>query len=178
MVVNISTIEDDSSLAKSAYILDTNIILLLHRIQIDKQSLAGEYSKFISILRDRKCRIIVSALNVQEALNTIERSCWNRYKKGNGHVGRKEYRQIIAEQEKVREEQNVFFSQIKQFYDIEPETITEGDLSKYMDSRTPHLYDPIDYIISEHHRKLGIVTDDTDFVQDDNVTVYTVCGKQ
>ena len=173
MLVDISTIDQASELAKSTYILDTNILIFIHRPQIDKQALAGEYSRFLSVLRDRGCQLIVSTLNLQEALYVIETSCLERYKKSNGYISRKKYRGLTAERQRVRREQKIFFTQIRQFYEITPESISEKDMEDYTDFNLNHQYDPIDYIVSTHHSKIGIISDDIDFSYDTNITVYT-----
>jgi len=175
MVIDIQHFDISSVSKEDSFILDTHVLLYIHRPQIDKQGIAGEYSKFIQQLMQKKCSLIVSSINLQEALNVIECSCWERYNNGlskTKKVSRKVFRGIISEREKVKVEQITFMNQIKQFYDIKAENISENELTDYTDNLERHRYDPIDYIVSAHYKEIGIITNDTDFTCDADANVY------
>ena len=178
MVIDIQYFDEALISTEDAFIIDTNVLLFIHRPQFDKENKAGHYSKFISFLRKNGCSLVVSSLNLQEAFNAIERTCWICYQESlpkgdpNRKMSRKDFRCNKAQRQKVKSAQRAFLNQIKQFYKIEPECVSENELTNYMDNLEKHQYDPIDYVISSHYGALGIITDDKDFTYDNGITVY------
>ena len=63
-------------------------------------------------------------------------------------------------------------SQIRLMYGINNDNITEGELQIYANNLEKHRYDPLDYIIANHYKVFGIITDDSDFTYDANIKVY------
>ena len=182
MLVDIQCHDESSLCSDDAFVIDTNVLMYIHRPQVEERNIiiAGAYSRFIDALRRRECKLVVSSLNLQEALNAIDSSCWKRYKEGlsDGHpdkeISRKDYRASVAERRKVKAEQGDFLLQIRQFYSIQPECISPGEVMFYYDTLDKHNYDPIDYIISLHYSTYGIITDDKDFTRDNDIAVYTL----
>ena len=177
MVIGIKGIDLMAVSVSDAFIVDANVLLYIHRPQTNMDTIlkAGEYSRFIGNLRSKGCRIIVSSLHLQEALNAIEGTSWRRYRDSDSskkRIGRKDFRGIAGEREGVKREQLVFLSQINEIYEIMEDDVRKDDLNAYTDTLETHSYDPLDYIVANRYSVIGIITDDSDFTYDANINVY------
>ena len=177
MVIDIQRFDESKVSSANTFVVDTNILIYLHRPQIDKKDIAEKYSTFVNKLRKIGCTLMVSSLHLLEALNAIDKTCWERHKAGlqkNKIISRKFFRAIPEERVKVKAEQSNFLRQVVQFYKIKPECVSLDDMVHYSDSLDTHYYDPIDFVIASHYNTFGIITDDQDFTHDINISTYTL----
>jgi predicted nucleic acid-binding protein len=173
MVVNIKDVNISEISEADSFVVDTNVLLFIHYPQPnpEAQNKANEYSKFISILKKRGCKVVVSSLNLQEAFYAIETICWKNWEMYNGR-NRKGFRAVRGERKKVKNNQSAFLSQIKSNYDVSDDNIARCVLTDYVHTLESHRYDPIDYVVANSYKTHGIITNDSDFVHDVNVNVY------
>ena len=180
MIIDIQHFDESKVSSAETFLVDTNILLYLHRPQTDKKEIAGKYSTFVNGLRRIGCTLVVSSLHLQEALNVIDRTCWKRYRDSlkksgsNKKIDRKLFRTMPEERTKVKSEQRTFLRQVVQFYEIKPESVSPDELIHYSDSLDKHYYDPVDFIIALHYYTFGIITDDQDFTHDTGIDTYTL----
>jgi len=175
---NIQKAEDMEFSTNDVFYIDSNILFLLHGgfvVEPQKICEASAYSNFIEYLRAIGCHLCVSALNVQEVLHLVERKHFQAYgKKYTDKIRIKEFRRMKEERQKLRAIQMSIFSQINESYEIIPETIYDKDLKGFVDEYHIHYYEPIDYILVNHHLPLRVITADKDFYSDKRINVYTM----
>jgi len=85
----------------------------------------------------------------------------------------KQYRRVSSERKKLQRIQALLCTQLKETYELVPESVCEEDVIGFVDTYHSHCYEPIDYVLANHHAPMKLITDDKDFTLDDNVDVYT-----
>ena len=174
MVKNIKNIKETYS-SNSAFFIDTNILVFLHGgfTYTSKHLLykINKNSDFIQKLIRYKCKLYVSALNVQEVFHAMESMHYSEYCRKNGECSKKQYRSYVNERNFLSYVHKSIWAQLS-VYEIIEETVNESKISKFIDSYKRHQYEPIDFFVSMH-APMNVITDDKDFTKDSNITVYT-----
>jgi predicted nucleic acid-binding protein len=174
--IDISTINTSSIDSSEEFYIDTNILAYLHFGFLSKswdEEKISAYSNFIACLLNNKNIISVSTLTLQELIHLLERLECIRIC-GNAKV--KKFRRMLAEREKMEIILKAIISQIGDCYRIVDDKVSRIDIDNILKNYSSHLYDPIDFIIVDHHRKhhkyINFITDDADFRNDTSINVY------
>ena len=111
----------------------------------------------------------VTSLNLQEALNVIEKIDFENYRKTQP-ISKKSYRQIATERQNVKNKMQRALNQIKTTYEVFDDTITFQQIESFVNHLDTHCYEPIDYITANTGCLNGFnyITDDSDFKSDNN----------
>lgn len=162
------------------FFVDANVLVYLYGPPTEKtKRKAAAYSDFIQQLKRVGCNLCVSALNAQEVFHVIEKIYCAIHRENNGGPNTvKQYRKIPAERIALANRQQKIWCELQEFYDITQEDINRCDLNAFIEHYANHHYEPIDYIVTSHHKPVNIITDDRDFEKDGDVVAYTFLHNQ
>jgi len=101
----------------------------------------------------------------------VETTAFKKYLKTNPDTCRKAFRK--SHRSSIATEVTSLWGQLKSNYDVDGESVAQGELEKFVQGYKSHLYDPIDFLVVANHPICNIITNDSDFSTDPTVTVYT-----
>jgi predicted nucleic acid-binding protein len=172
--IDIATTNISGISPREKFFIDTNVLAFLHfgypspRLRPSK---IAAYSNFISGLLGNGNDMYVSALTLQELLHLLERlECARAF--GKVHV--KTFRAMPAERAKLETRLKSIVRQIYINYKIVDDTVGRADIDKIIKNYSGHSYDPMDFIVVDHHhgRCVNFITDDADFRNDNRIKAY------
>jgi predicted nucleic acid-binding protein len=160
------------------FFVDANVLIFLHNpLPESKKERAAAYSDFIQKVKKDGCGLYVSILNIQEFFHVTEKLYHELYCKTEAvnikEFNIKSYRSLTSERNSLATKQQAFWSELKDFYKIVQEEIHHGDIDAFIAQYADHKYDPIDYIVTNHHKPVNIITNDRDFWNDEDIVTYT-----
>ncbi|WP_300304670.1 hypothetical protein [Anaerosolibacter sp.] len=175
--LDVSTIKDD------VFAIDTNVLYWMHYSRcnetFDGYQLEA-YPDFLEDLLNNENRLVTTIYNITELLYIIERNEYDIYCIQNGKIKRKEFRNILSERIKVKNELNTVLSQINSIYKIKNFNIEVLGLNDFVDNLDSHKCDDFDYLILKYLSQNDIskiITDDSDYITMENICVYTANNK-
>lgn len=124
------------------------------------------YSKFLTALAENGNSLYISSLNLQEVLHLIEKIEHSGYcTASSSHIGLKKYRRNNPERKKVQQKLNAVLQHIKSNYSVADDGITFENIESFVQNYDKHLYDPIDFFVTNARNRstLNYITDDSDF---------------
>jgi PIN domain. len=165
-----------------AFILDTHILLWVFysRCAITKAYQKTVYPEFIKHLISKNCKLIVSALNINEMLHFIEKNECDIYNNLHGkNLSVKRFRQLAEQRIFVQSETQLILRQIAgiENFSIIPMTVDLPIIDSFVGNLSKHNCDFFDYFLLDYCNKNGIalVTDDSDYINSNLIgtDIYT-----
>jgi hypothetical protein len=175
MLKSIAEEMNTSFLETDVFFIDANVLIFLYGPPAKRnEQKSAAYSNFIQKLRSAGCNLCVSSLNAQEFFHVMEKIHHEKYRKDKAtSLTIKKYRKLFPERRRLARIQQTIWCELQGAYAILQEQINPFDLDMFVKSYANHRYEPIDYIVADHHKPIHIITDDQDFANDENVVAYT-----